>query len=152
MDREGRRHWQTWRMDCKLTAHAKHVRFSPTIMKTLILLGIAAAGAFWLRSENTKAEAKARVHQQAFLTEMRAPKAPGEETPHSGNFVVVKTGEGTYRARELQPGVSQMQGVGGGSYGAAATPVPTTAETVRRDMGLKGTSLDAGASGARRGR
>ena len=47
---------------------------------------------------------------------------------HSGNFVTTRNSSGVYQTRELAPGTSYRQSVGGGDYGGRiATPAPRTA-------------------------
>lgn len=101
-------------------------------MKTLLALLLVGLGILWLRARNLEDNAKTRAHAAAMLAEMRAASAqpaPGvnEEPRHSGNFVTTLSSSGTYRTRELAPGVSYGQSIGNGGGGPLPpTPVPRT--------------------------
>lgn len=124
-------------------------------MKTLLLLGAigATAGGLWLRDTNLKAAEKAHAHQAAMLAEMQAAEraAALRAAPQPGR--AVSYDPATRRYVEHAADVGAQQSRGGGGYGPVATPAPSSGDTVRKNLGLKGTALDQPASDAsRRGR
>jgi len=117
-----------------------------TFMKTfLLVLAICVFGTMHYRArqdaaaergkaeaaeERTKeAEAKAAMAQAAArAATANAPTAAPTVTSgasHSGHWVVSTGPNGTMQARELKPGVSYTQSIGGGAGGPAPTPEPS---------------------------
>lgn len=91
-------------------------------MKTLCVffLLILSLGSYWqmrkVAREKERQAAEAAHVEHADLD----PAGPA----HSGNWVASRSSSGVVRVRELQPGISYQQSVGGGGYNGPIPPTP----------------------------